>query len=174
MAGHDHEEFREELYGHHPQSYDHREPNFLVLAVLGVTAVVGLGVIAIAIQFYYEGFFEHQTYQKVLSQENWALQDLRKKETQELQSYGYEDAAKATIRIPIDQAMQLVVKESAENRLRYPTNPYPVKSDEQLKANQPAVSQPGAAAAISGQQQGGTSNPNAQESIKNPESRKVQ
>ena len=70
----------------------------------------------------------------MLSQENWALRDLHKKEQWELTHYGYVDKSKGTVRIPIEQAMKLVAQDAAANAPKYPTTAYPVKTPEELAA----------------------------------------
>lgn len=164
MAHGDHSEFREEFGGEHPHSYDHTEPKYSLIAILGGVTVVMLIVVAIGIQLYYERTEEAEVYQRVLSQDSWQLRDLRQKESAELGSYGYVDQAKGAVRIPIDQAMRMVAQEAAENRPKYPTQPYAIKTAEQLAAATPAVSGQGAAAAAASQNQGITSNPNVQQS----------
>ena len=133
----DHSEYREEFTDERPQSYDHSEPSYTIIAALGVTTVIALIFIGIGVQFYYERTEEARVYEKVLSQPSWTLQDLRNKEAWELSHYTYLDKTKGTVRIPIDQAMTLVANEAAENQLKYPTNAYAVKTDAQL-ATSPA------------------------------------
>lgn len=155
---HDHGEFREELAGEHPNSYDHNEPKYSLLWILGGTTVVLLILIGIGIQQYYNLSEVSTVFDRVLSQDSWQLQNLRNKENQELTHYGYADGEKKVIRIPIDQAMKLVVEDAAAGRMRYSTAPYAVK----VETTAPAVSQPGAAAAAGAQQSGVTSSPNVQ------------
>jgi hypothetical protein len=159
----DHSEYREEIVlDEHPRNYDHSEPRSRMIAIYMAATVVFLVFIGIAIQAYYELTYNNEEYQRVLSQDNWTLRDLRNKEQWELTHYGYVEKEKGTVRIPIDQAMQLILQDNAENKLKYPTNPYPVKTPEQLAAaGTPAVSAPGATAATAGQNQG-SSSPNVQ------------
>jgi hypothetical protein len=160
-----HSEYREEIvpHGEHPLSYDHAEPRYRqIAAFMGVTIVL-LIVIGIGIQGYYELIYNNEEYTRVISQPNWALQDLRNKEQWELTHFGYVDKSKGTVRIPIDQAMQMVVQDAAQNKLPYPTNSYKVKTPEELAAaGGPVVSQPGAAAANATQNDGQKSSPNVQ------------
>lgn len=163
MADSEHSEFREDLHqGEHPATYDHTEPQYSIIAILGGLTIVSLFLVGIGIEFYYDRMVSSAVYDKVLSQPNWALQDLRNKEAWELTHYARLDPAKGTVRLPVDQAMQILVREAAENRLRYPTAPYAVKTPEQLSA--PAVSTPGAAAVESAQNSGVVSSPNVQSS----------
>jgi len=159
----EHDHFREEFPepGEHPHEYDHSEPQYSIIAILGIVTVVLLIVVGIGIQQYYDRTEESLVYNKVLAQPSWVLDDLRKKETTELTQYSYFDKQKGTVRIPIQQAMKAVIEESAAGNSKYPTTAYAVKTAAQLAAAG-QVSQPGAAAAVATQQQGVTSSPNVQ------------
>jgi hypothetical protein len=157
----DHGEFREEFPDEHPHSYDHTEPKgSLLLILIGLTVIL-LALTGIGIQYYYETLRESEIYERVLRPQNHQLRDLRSKEDQELHSYGYVDKATGKVRIPIERAMQVVAQEAKENRVKWPTTPYAVKTAAELAAS-PAVSQPGAAAAIDAGNQGTGSNPATQ------------
>jgi hypothetical protein len=154
----EHGEFREEFPDEHPHYYDHTEPKgSLLLVLIGVTAIL-LVLVAIGIQYYYETLREHEVQQRVLIPENIQLRDLRAKEDQELHTYGYTDKTAGKVRIPIERAMQMVALEAKENRVKWPTNAYPVKTAAELAAA-PAVSPAGAAAAANAANQGTGSNP---------------
>jgi len=165
MALDDHSEYRQEFpeAGEHPHEYDHTEPKYSIIAILGIVTVILLIVVSIGIQQYYDRTEESLIYNTVLAQPNWVLEDLRRKETTELTGYSYFDKQKGSVRIPIEQAMKAVIQESAAGREKYPTGAYAVKSPEQLAAAG-QVSQPGAAAANATQNQGITSSPNVQNS----------
>jgi hypothetical protein len=163
----DHGDFREEFPDEHPHSYDHTEPRgSLLLILIGITAIL-LILTGIGIQYYYETLREQEVQQRVLMPENVQLRDLRAKEDQELHTYGYTDKATGKVRIPIERAMQMVAQEAKENRVKWPTNPYPVKTAAELAAG-PAVSQPGAAAANNAANQGTGSNPATQTDQRQP------
>jgi hypothetical protein len=158
-----HSEYREEFDAEHPHSYDHSEPRYSLIAILGGLTVLLLILVAIGIQGYYQRTEETVVYRTVLSRDNIQLQELRNRERWELTHYGYEDKAKGVVRIPIDQAMKLSVQQAQSGQLPYPTNPYPVKTDEQVGAAVPPVSPAGAAAVEQRQNEGVTSSPNALE-----------
>jgi hypothetical protein len=161
----DHSEYREQIdlpHGDHPLSYDHTEPKYKGIGMFMAVTVVGLLIIGIAIQGYYELVYNTLEYERVLAPENWNLRDLRNKEQWELTQYGYVDKTKGVVRMPIDQAMQLAVQDATANKLPYPTNPYRVKTPEELAGQVPAVSQPGAAQVQATQKDGQTSSPHAQ------------
>ena len=157
----EHGEFREEFPDEHPHSYDHTEPKGSLLLILIVLTAVLLILVALGIQYYYETLREHEVTNRVLVPENNQLLDLRNKEAYELSTYGYTDKAAGKVRIPIERAMQMVAQEAKENRVKWPTSPYPVKTAAELAAS-PAVSQPGAAAANNANNQGTGSNPAVQ------------
>jgi hypothetical protein len=160
----DHSEYREEIpHGDHPVNYDHSEPGYKAIALYMGATIVFLGLIGVAIQNYYDLTYNADEYDRVLSQDNWTLRDLRNKEAWELTHYAYVEKEKGTVRIPIDEAMQLLIRDSSENKLKYPTNPAPVKTPEQLAAAAaPAGSPQGGAAANAPQNQGTQSSPNVQ------------
>jgi len=160
----DHSEYREEiLHGDHPQSYDHSDPHARSIALYMFATVVGLALVGIAVQAYYELIESKEVYEQVLSQDNWQLMDLRNKEQWELTHYGYVDKNKGLVRVPIEQAMQAVAQDAAENKPKYPTNSYRVKTAAELAAAgaPPAAGAAGAAAGSSPAP--GGSNPNVQQ-----------
>ena len=57
--------------------------------------------------------------------------------------------------------MRLTVRQAQSGQLPYPTNPYPVKKEEQIGNLVPPVSPAGAAAVEQRQNEGITSSPNA-------------
>jgi hypothetical protein len=162
----DHSVYREEIeiipHGDHPMSYDHTEPKYKGIGIFMAVTTVGLMIIGIAIQGYYELVYNNLEYQRVLAPENWTLRDLRNTEQWELTQYGYVDKTKGVVRMPIDQAMQLTAQDAAANKFAYPTAPYRVKTPEELAGQVPAVSQPGAAQAEATQNVGQTSSPHVQ------------
>jgi hypothetical protein len=87
----------------------------LVAAVFGAI-VVGLILVVLGIQAIYDRVLEQQIYVKVLEPVSEDLKDLRAREDEQLHSYRYIDRAAGTVRIPIERAMELLEKESAESR----------------------------------------------------------
>jgi hypothetical protein len=164
MADHGH--YREEFPDEHPHSYDHQEPKGSLLFILFGVSVALVLFIAIGVQFYYDRFREQQVFDSVLAPPNNQLTDLRAKEDQELHSYGYADKAVGKVRMPIERAMELVAQEARENRVKWPTKDYAVKTAEELAAGAPAVSPAGAAAANDAMKQGTGSSPAVQVSPK--------
>jgi len=160
----EHSEYREEIeVGDHPYSYDHTEPKASALFLFGGATVLMLIVVGVGITYYYDALREQAIYREVLSVDNDQLKNLRATEERDLNSYSYANKDAGVVRMPISRAMQLVAKEAAENKPKYPVKPYAVKTPEQLAGQAPAVSQPGAASAQSAVREGSGSNPNVQQ-----------
>lgn len=157
----DHGEHLETIEIEHPHAFDPSEPRTSIIAVLGIVTAVLLLVIGVAIQFYYTQDREARIYREVLAPVGEQINTLRNNENWELTHYQYIDKSKGVVRMPIAEAMKLLEREAAENRLRYPTAAYAVKTPEQLAAQQPAVSQPGAQAQDAAAQPGTGQQPGA-------------
>jgi hypothetical protein len=116
--------------------FDRNEVNAKLIAGLGLAIIVGLVALIVAIQHYYDENYEQQIYQKVLEPVAADLKDLRAREDQQLYSYEYIDREKGTVRLTIERAMELLVAESANGRLPYPTAPYPAAPEGGVSAAQ--------------------------------------
>lgn len=132
MASHD--DHREEIQIEGEHGYDITEPKASIIAIFGIVTIVLLLVVVFGIQFYFDTSKEHQVYTTVLVPEGQQLQDLRTKEDQQLNSYGYIDRQKGSVRIPIERAMSLVAKEASEGKFGYPTQNQTVKKPEATPA----------------------------------------
>lgn len=156
----DHGDFREEFHGDHPHSYDHTEPKYSLLFVIGGATVVMLVVVTIVITFYYNATFERQVEGQYLSQESTDLRNLRTLEQKELTTWGVADPKAGLMRMPLDSAIKAVIADAAAGQPKYPTAPYEVKTAAQLAAMGPD-GKPVAAAPGNTQNQGAPTNSNA-------------
>lgn len=80
-----------------------------------ITLLVGSLLLVISLFWLRSYFFlvrNEQIQRVVLSVPNPALQDLRVREEQKLNSYGWVDQAQGTVHIPIDVAMERMVEAS--------------------------------------------------------------
>jgi hypothetical protein len=84
-------------------------------------------LVVLAVQAYFDHIREATSYQAVYAPVAQDLQDLRAKETEELNTYKYLDRNKGTVQIPISRAMQLLAEEAANHKLTYFQKPTPVK-----------------------------------------------
>ncbi len=130
--------------------YDRRDAKsgliaIVSIAILGVLVVMIVGVYWLYIEAYQR--VDQEVYAGAPSQE---LQAIHEREEENLHRYSYIDKEKGVIRIPIDQAMQIVANEFGEGKVSYNTTSYPAKPEPPGGAaggaNPPAV-QPGAAPA---------------------------
>lgn len=106
--------------------FDRTEPNVKFIALFGAATLAILAAVILGIQFYFDRVLERELYDKVLSQESAALKELRAREDEALNTYRYLDRDKGTVRIPVSRAMELLLQESAQGRLKYPQRPAPV------------------------------------------------
>ena len=129
----DHREIFDD-HSDHPHGFDTTEPKGGFIAIFAIATVIMLLATIFGIQYYFDQAFEEQTQNEVLAPESEQLKNLRASEDTQLYSYQYVDRAQGTVRLTIDRAMDLLAKESAENRLTYSSKPYAVKTPEQLAA----------------------------------------
>jgi hypothetical protein len=109
------------------QGFDRSEPNVRFIAIFGAGTLVLLVVAVLALQYYFDRVLEEQVFVKVQEPVAQTLVDLRAREDEELHSYRYLDREKATVRLPIERAMELLAEEAAQGKLRYPQRPEPVE-----------------------------------------------
>ena len=110
-----------------PQGFDRSEPNVRFIASFGAGTLALLVLIIFGLQSYFDHALEQQVYIKVLAPQSQALIDLRTREDGELHSYRYVDRDKGIVQVPIERAMELLVSESAQGKLKYPQRPAPVE-----------------------------------------------
>jgi hypothetical protein len=110
--------------------FDAEEPNAMgILLFTGATVVLFIAVV-IGVTYYFNHVYERREYEQVLAPPSQQLKELHAREDQELTHYTYVDKAKGQVRIPLNRAMELLVKEAAEGKLKYPTVDQPVKKVE--------------------------------------------
>ena len=121
-------------------SFDRQEPRAMLIALFTVASIVALVLILVVVQIYYQHGRDQQITEKVLVPVSKDYTDLRSREDSNLNSYGYINKEKTQIRVPIDQAMDLIVKEFAQGKVQYSTKPTPVKPLEPAGAPAPGTS----------------------------------
>src|SRR5271170_663644 len=103
--------------------YDRDEPSgrplFLLTAIAAVTVAI---LIALVTAFFNHA--EQDAFQdRVLAPPSNMLVSLHEREDKQLYSYQFIDRAKGTVQLPIDRAMELVIKESEEGKLPFAQKP---------------------------------------------------
>jgi hypothetical protein len=147
----DHDEYREVVDLEHPHSFDHSEPNAKFILLIGIGTLITLAVTVAGIQFYFDATMNNEIQEVVLAPESQSLRDLHNKEDLELTNYKYIDRQKGTVSLPINRAIELFIKEAAEDRFQYPTKPAPYKTPEQIAAAAAAAAKAPPVAAAGGE-----------------------
>lgn len=107
--------------------FDRSEPHALLIAGFGIASVIGLVVVILGIQAYFDHLREQAEYEKVAVPVSQDLKNLHSQEDEELNHYKYLDRNTGVIQIPISRAMELIAQEAATHKLRYFQKPTPVK-----------------------------------------------
>ena len=107
--------------------FDRSEPHALLIAGFGIASVIGLVVIILGIQMYFDHMREVAEYEKVAVPVAQDLKNLHSQEAEELNNYKYLDRKTGTIQIPISRAMELIAQEAAAHKLKYYQKPTAVK-----------------------------------------------
>ena len=123
---------------HHDPSegFDATEPNTPAIWLFTVCSVVGLVLVIVAVQGYFEQVYKEAVYERVLSVPSEQLQDVRNRDAWNLTHYKYGNLDKSTnrVRIPIDKAMQEFAAEAAAGKLFYPAKATAIKVEEPAAA----------------------------------------
>jgi hypothetical protein len=98
---------------HEEHGFDQTEPRARMIAVFGTALIVALVAVILGVQWYFDRVMEQQVFIKQLEPVSSDLKALRAREDAELHQYRYVDRAQGTVRLPIERAMELVVKEGA-------------------------------------------------------------
>jgi hypothetical protein len=124
------------------EGFDHTEPRTAWIAAFGAFIVLTLVITIFGIQYYFDRYSERQIYTQVLEPVADDLTNLRDREDIDLHQDKYVDRKTGTVRISIERAMDLLVKEYAEGRLPYSTAPQAVKPIEPEGAPAPDAVKP--------------------------------
>jgi hypothetical protein len=107
--------------------FDKSEPRALLIAGLGIGTIIGLVVVLLGVQAYFDHIKAEATYEKVLVPVSDDLKNIHAQEDEELNTYKFLDRNQGVVQIPISRAMQLITEEAGENKLKYFRKPTPVK-----------------------------------------------
>jgi hypothetical protein len=148
------DEYDHPIAHHDPsEGFDKSEPNTPAIWLFTICSVVGLILVIVAVQGYFEQIWKEAVYDRVLSVPSEQLQDVRNRDAWNLTHYMYGNLDKSTnrVRIPIDKAMQDFATEAAAGKLFYPAKDTAIKVEEPAPAAAPggaapAGGAPGAAA----------------------------
>jgi hypothetical protein len=107
--------------------FDRSEPHALFIAGFGIASVIGLVVIILGIQMYFDHIRERAEYEKVAVPVAQDLKNIHAQEDEELNHYKYLDRNTGTVQIPVSRAMELIAQEAAAHKLKYYQKPTAVK-----------------------------------------------
>jgi len=122
------------------EGFDSTEPNTPAIWLFTILSIVGLVLVIVAVQGYFDQIYKEAVYERVLSAPSEQLQELRNRDAWNLTHYMYGNLDKSTnrVRMPIDKAMQTFAAEAAARKLFYPAKPTPIKKEEPAAAAAPA------------------------------------
>ena len=118
--------------------YDPAEPNSRGLVVFLILTVFILIGVFVGVSAFWDVAFEHQEQEVLLGKPSEDLAALHAREDLQLKTYGYINKDKGIVQIPIDRALELVAREAAEGKSKFPTVATPVKKDQPVAAAAPA------------------------------------
>jgi hypothetical protein len=118
------------------EGFDRAEPSAGAIAIFAVGSLFLLVLTILAIQQYFDHIWNEAVYQKVLAPPSEQLREVRGRDDWNLTHYMFLDKPSGQVRIPIDQAMELNLKDAAAGKTFYPAKEYVPKIE------QPAIAAP--------------------------------
>jgi len=146
---HSDEEYDHPIAHHDPkEGFDHTEPDTSAIWLFTIGSIIGLVLVIVAVQGYFEQIYKEAVYERVLTAPSELLQDVRNRDAWNLTHYMYGNLDKSSdrVRMPIDKAMQTFAAEAAAGKLFYPAKDTPIKKEEPDAAAAPAGASPAGAA----------------------------
>ena len=132
---------------HHDPSegFDRSEPYSGSIWAFAIGSILVLTVTIWALEQYFDKIWNEAVYEKVNQAPNQDLQMVRGRDDWDLTHYMYLNKPTGQVRIPLDRAQELFMKEVAAGKPFYPGKPSVPKKEEPDVAATPAT--PGAAPA---------------------------
>ena len=125
-----------DVYDHKPahhepnEGFDPAEPEAKPIWAFTIGSVLVLVLVIWSLQQYFEKVWNDAVYEKVLAPPSEQLQDVRNRDDWALTHYQYQEPTKKQVRIPVDRAEELFLKEAAEGKTFYPAKPTVPKKEE--------------------------------------------
>ncbi|HOD65998.1 MAG TPA: hypothetical protein PLR32_07565 [candidate division Zixibacteria bacterium] len=98
--------------------YDTSDVNVTKALVVGVLLTLLVIAFAVVLNEYFIAVTEEISYEQQRAPESKALRELRAREVEQLESYGVQDGAAGSYRIPIERAMELQAQEAFTAKAR--------------------------------------------------------
>jgi hypothetical protein len=117
---------------HHDPSegFDRREPDTHAIWWFTIGSVLVLVIVIGALQHYFEQIWNTAVYEKVLAPPSEELQTVRGRDDWDLTHYMYLQKSTGQVRIPLERAQELFMKEVAAGKPFYPGKPTVPKKEE--------------------------------------------
>ena len=142
------EDYEHPIAHHDPsEGFDPSEPNTPAIWLFTAGSIIGLVLVIVAVQGYFEQIYKDAVSERVLTVPSELLQDVRNRDAWNLSHYMYGDLDKSSnrVRMPIDKAMQTFATEAAAGKLFYPAKATAIKKEEPAAAATPAGATPAGA-----------------------------
>ena len=91
--------------------YETRDVNVLKVSVFVILGIIMLATILLALDVYFTYAAELEIYEMVLKPESKVLIEIRERDKKILSSYGVVNSDSGIYHIPIDSAMQVILKD---------------------------------------------------------------
>jgi hypothetical protein len=121
---------------HHDPSegFDYSEPAAPSIWAFTIGSIIILVIVIFALQQYFFKIWDDAVQEKVLAAPSQELLDQRNRDEYALTHYSYQDKSKGVVRIPLDQAEQLILQDAAAGKTFYPAKATKPKSPEEEAA----------------------------------------
>ncbi|MBV8841749.1 MAG: hypothetical protein JO307_02960 [Bryobacterales bacterium] len=136
-----------DAYGHaiehhdKTEGFDRSEPKTGAIWGFTIGSVLVLAITIGALQQYFEKIWNDAVYEKVLAAPSPELKTVRGRDDWDLTHYMYLNKDTGQIRIPLDRAQELFMKEVAAGKPFYPGKPTVPKKEEPDTAAAPAAAE---------------------------------
>jgi len=132
MSEHDHP-----VIPHDPkEGFDRTEPAAPKIAFFVIGSVLLLAITIIALQRYFDSVWYGAVEEKVLASPLVDLQNQRNLEAWRMSHYEYTTPAKNAVRLPLEQAREMFLKDAAAGKTFYPAKPTVPKPEEPIKTDE--------------------------------------
>lgn len=111
------------------QGFDRHEPRSGLIALISAATILVLIGMIVGVYWFYVVTYERVEYEVHTGVASKELLALREREDEQLYRYSYIDKDRGIVRIPIDRAMELLVKEIESGRVPYSTAAYPARPE---------------------------------------------
>src|SRR6202041_1715547 len=106
------------------EGFDRAEPSAGAIVTFAIGSLFLLVLTILTIQQYFDHIWNEAVYEKVLAPPSEQLREVRGRDDWNLTHYMYMDKTSGQVRIPIDQAMEMNLKDAAAGKTFYPAKEY--------------------------------------------------